>query len=72
MRMLSNKMFVRMLAFHCDQNNSYEITLNGFQVRRINEIRNVTFRGKTSLNHPLLNRVQYINVAEAKVHANPN
>ena len=25
----------------CDQNNSYEITINGFQVRNINEIRNV-------------------------------
>ena len=24
-----------------DQNNSYEITINGFQVRKINEIRNV-------------------------------
>ena len=26
-----------------DQNNSYEITMNGFQVRKINEIRNVIF-----------------------------
>ena len=26
-----------------DQNNSYEITINGFQVRKINEIRNVIF-----------------------------
>ena len=34
------KMFVRMLTVHCDQNNSYEITINGFQVRKINEIRN--------------------------------
>ena len=34
-------MFVRMLTVHCDQNNSYEITINGFQVRNINEIRNV-------------------------------
>ena len=40
---LSNKMFVRMLTVHCDQNNSYEITINGFQVRKINEIRNVIF-----------------------------
>ena len=31
-------MFVRMLTVHCDQNNSYEITINGFQVRKINEI----------------------------------
>ena len=36
-------MFVRMLTVHCDQNNSYEITINGFQVRKINEIRNVIF-----------------------------
>ena len=34
-------MFVRMLTVHCDQNNSYEITINGFQVRKINKIRNV-------------------------------
>ena len=26
-----------------DQNNSYEITINGFQVRKIKEIRNVIF-----------------------------
>ena len=39
----NNKMFVRMLTVHCDQNNSYEITLNGFQVRKINEIRNAIF-----------------------------
>ena len=25
------------------QNNNYEITINGFQVRKINEIRNVLF-----------------------------
>ena len=36
-------MFVRMLTVHCDQNNSYEITINGFQVRKINEITNVIF-----------------------------
>ena len=36
-------MFVRVLTVHCDQNNSYEITINGFQVRKINEIRNVIF-----------------------------
>ena len=28
------EMFVRMLTIHCDQNNSYEITINGFQVRK--------------------------------------
>ena len=27
-------MYVRMLTVHCDQNNSYEITINGFQVRK--------------------------------------
>ena len=26
-----------------DQNNCYEITINGFQVRKINEIRNIIF-----------------------------
>ena len=36
-------MFVRMLTVHCDQNNSYEININGFQVRRINETINVFF-----------------------------
>ena len=36
-------MFVRMLTVHCDQNDSYKITINGFQVRKINEIRNVIF-----------------------------
>ena len=37
----TGKMFVRMLTVHCDQNNGYEITINGLQVRKINEIRNV-------------------------------
>ena len=33
-----------MLAVHCDQNISYEITMNdGCQARKINEIRNVIF-----------------------------
>ena len=48
----SSEMFVRMLTVHCDYNNSYEITINGFQVRKINEIRNVIFGlryGKPSL-----------------------
>ena len=35
-------MFVRMLTVHCDQNDSYEITINGFQVIKINAIRNVS------------------------------
>ena len=29
--------FVSMLAVHCNQNNSYEITMNGYQARKINE-----------------------------------
>ena len=37
------EMFVRMLTVHCDQNNSYEIIIDGFQVRKINEIRNGIF-----------------------------
>ena len=34
-------MFVRKLTVHCDQNNNYEITINGSQVRKINEIKKV-------------------------------
>ena len=34
-------MFVRKLTVHCDQNNNYEITMNGYQARKINKIRNV-------------------------------
>ena len=40
---LKDEMFVRMLTVHCDQNNSYEITIYGFQVRKRNEKRNVIF-----------------------------
>ena len=36
-------MFVRMLAVHSDQNDSYELTMSGYQARKINEIRNVIF-----------------------------
>ena len=36
-------MFVRMVAIYYDQNNSYEITLNGYQARKINKIRNLFF-----------------------------
>ena len=36
-------MFVRILAVYCDQNNSNKITMNGYQARKINEIRNVIF-----------------------------
>ena len=35
------EMFVRMLCVHCDQNNSYEIIMNGYQARKIDEMRNV-------------------------------
>ena len=35
-----NQMFVRMLAVPCDQNDSYEITKNGYyRARKINEIK---------------------------------
>ena len=27
-------MFVRMLTVHCDQNDSYEVITNGYQVRK--------------------------------------
>ena len=50
----TNEMFVRMLTVHCDQSNSYESTINGFQVRKINEIRkrNIQiFLGQPSLNN---------------------
>ena len=40
---INPEIFIRMLTVHCDQNNSYEITINGFQVRKINELRNVIF-----------------------------
>ena len=41
--MNSCNIFVRMLAAYCDQNNSYGININGYQVRKINAIRNVIF-----------------------------
>ena len=43
LRECRNEMFVRMLTVHCDQNNSYEITINGYQIRKINEISIVIF-----------------------------
>ena len=42
-RCLSYEMFARMLTVHCDQSDSYEITINGFKVRKINEIGDVIF-----------------------------
>ena len=38
------EMFVRMLTVHSDQNNSYEITINGFQVRKMIEMKKRNFR----------------------------
>ena len=32
-------MFVRMLAVHCYQHDSYDVTMNGYQARKINDIR---------------------------------
>ena len=46
------EILVRILSTHYDQNNSYEITMSGYQARKINEIRNVIFKlryGKPSL-----------------------
>ena len=34
------EMFLRMLTHRCDHNNSFEITANGYQVKKINKIRN--------------------------------
>ena len=31
----ATKIFVRMLAVHCYQNDSYEITINGLQARKL-------------------------------------
>ena len=36
-------MFVRILAFHCDQCISYEITMNDHQARKISKIKMVIF-----------------------------
>ena len=36
-------MFVRMLTVNCDQNNSFGITITGYQVRKMNKIRNVIY-----------------------------
>ena len=33
-----------MLAVQCDQNNRYEITMNGYQARKANEMRKVIFK----------------------------
>ena len=34
------EMFARMLTVHCDQNDTYEITINVYQVRKINQVLN--------------------------------
>ena len=36
-------MFARMLAVYCNQNNIDEITMNGYQARKISKIRNLIF-----------------------------
>ena len=41
---ISNLMFVRMLAVHCDQNDSYEITMYGYQAKKINGNNKRNFR----------------------------
>ena len=35
----SNEKFVTNLGFHCDSNDSYEITMNGYQARKINKMK---------------------------------
>ena len=35
-------MFARILVVRCDQNDSHEINVNGYQARKINKIRNVS------------------------------
>ena len=37
------KQVLRILAVHCDQNNSYEITMNDYQARKINETFSFSF-----------------------------
>ena len=41
---LQIEMFAGMLTVHCDQNNSYEITINGLQVRKIKRNKKRNFR----------------------------
>ena len=36
-------MFVKIVALHCDQDNSYQISMNGYQARKINVIGNLIF-----------------------------
>ena len=31
------EIFIRMLVVHCDENHSYEITMNGYKARKINQ-----------------------------------
>ena len=52
-------MFVRMLTADYDQNDSYEIAIDGFQVRNINEIRNVIFVKISMKNHRVDSKVNF-------------
>ena len=49
---LNIEMFVRMLTVHCDQNDIYEITINGYQVRKMKEIWNVISSSTQLGEHP--------------------
>ena len=40
LRLISVEFFVRILALNCGQNNSYKITVNDYQARKIDKIRN--------------------------------
>ena len=40
---LENEMFISMLTVHCDQNDNYVIAVNGYQARKVSEIRKVIF-----------------------------
>ena len=46
-----SEMFVRMLTVHCDQNNSYEITIKGPQVRKIISLLLVEFSSFLRIYH---------------------
>ena len=55
------EIFGRMLAVHCDRNNSYQITMNGYQARKINEmiyVSSVSSYGKPSSGE--VHQVEYL------------
>ena len=39
----TNEKFVTNLGFHCDSNDSYEITMNGYQARKINKMKRESY-----------------------------